>query len=225
MAENRDLSRGSGMQGDEAAFEACVARGSELLSQNPSRRPLLRKALQLMTDGPVDLRVIERTLADDPRCAKGKLAPYFYAQWLADAGIAVRYDTDANGDVVHRADYPDLDDDAFDDMLEGFAYQVTDAGREVLRRFSASVRLRELFEHEPQRQAVYEDVLAFLTERHHLGQIEAYVRALPSYAVLDQQGGGAPSPSVFVDKLSDAGAIVFDGGWIACEGRGEPADL
>ena len=202
-------------------FETAVEQGCALLRQNPAKRPLLYKTLQLIADGPVGLAAIEAELASDARCAKGGLAPYFYAQWLADAGIAERFDTDAEGNPVSRDDYPDLDDDAFDDMLEGFAYAATDAGRAVLARFSPDSRLADLLAAEPERAQVYGDVLSFLQTRRHLGQIEAYVRALPSYRALTEGRQRPVSPSVFVDKLSDAGAIEFDHGWRVREGKGE----
>lgn len=203
-----------------ATFEEQVRRGCDLLQQNPAKRPLLYKTLARIAQGPVDLAVLEDELARDVRCAKGSMAPYFYAQWLADAGMARRLDTDGSGRPVNRDDYPELDDDAFDDMLAGFAYEITGAGREVLVRFSPDSRLRALYESQPQRVAVYEDLLAFLREKHHLGQIDSYVRGLASYQayVAEHQ---ELSPSVFVDKLSDAGVIAFDGGWVVQEGKGE----
>lgn len=205
------------------AFGRAVERGCALLRQNPSKRPLLYETLQLIAEGPVALEAIEATLLADPRCGKGGLAPYFYAQWLADAGIAERFDTDADGNPVSRADYPDLDDDAFDDMLAGFAYAANDAGRAVLARFSPDERLADLLAAEPERAQVYQDVLTFLQSRHHLGQIESYVRGLPSYQALVDGRERPVTPSVLIDKLSDAGVIEFEGGWRVREGKGEAA--
>ena len=61
-----------------------------------------------------------------------------------------------------------------------------------------------------------------MDEARNGGQIDSYVRGLASYQAYAAEHQEL-SPSVFVDKLSDAGVIAFDGGWVVQEGKGEQA--
>ena len=68
-----------------------------------------------------------------------------------------------------------LTDDEADDLVEGFALEASDAGREVLECMAPERRLRDLFDKAPGRLSTYLDIIDFCGEPQTFKAIEALV--------------------------------------------------
>ncbi len=197
--------------GDEA-----LDAGRKLLKTNPRHRIVLQRVLVACINNLVTLDEIEERIEEDPDATDKHMAPFFYAQWLVDAGLLICYDLDVQGNLITREDYPDLEDDEYDDLLEGYAYSATPEGITVATEFDPAARILVFAERNTAYTACYRDILEYLTTPHHLGEVTHYLKAevLPR---LDPQDAHVKNPTKFVDELSDIGAIAFRGGWQTTE--------
>jgi hypothetical protein len=195
----------------------------KLFEQNPKNRPLLRAALHYAANDLVPLAELESHIQAQPSFGKGSPAPFFIVDWLDKAGALERYELDADGQIVDRNALADLSDDEIDDVVASYAYRATPDGLEALTSSSATARLAELLEQEPDRADTYLEILAYLREKHPLADVMSLL-AGRDVLTAGRDADQAPlSPSLFVDKLSAVGAVAYsDHGWKATK-EGEEA--
>jgi hypothetical protein len=204
----------------EATFEQKVDHVVHLLLSNNLNRPALYRILVATATGPVSLFDLEALIQEMPEFKGATQPPYFLIEWLVKAEALSFTEVDAEGRPLTDERREGRTADEIDDLVEDMLIEATDVGREVLDAFDPRQRLTELLQDVPERYGSYLEVMEFLTERHSYGEVDRLLRGHP---VL--MSGRAPEdrpmqPSVFVDKLAAAGAIVYDEGWVVTpEGR------
>lgn len=127
------------------------------------------------------------------------------------------FELDAAGVPVTPERKEGLTENEIDDLVVGFAYELTDVGKRIVETMDPQVRLSELFDAEPQRQTLYEDILAFLAQKHSFAEVDTYIAQLAPADLAHCAGDGGVQSSVFVDKLERAGGLFYDGGWQTSE--------
>ena len=193
--------------------EELYERGRTLFLHNPSYMNVFLDTVDAC-DGEIHtLGELEERIASLPGYAKLKNPPYFPVSWLKEAGALEELYLDANGKIYEAKDLVALDEDAFDDLVEQYAFRATDNGRKLVSEFSPMRRLASLLEGEPARRDTYLEVLEFLREKRSFAEIERLLRGRDVLTTTAEEGVTL-QPSMFVDKLEAAGAIAFDGGWM-----------
>ena len=203
----------------ELSFDAKLERASTLLHHNRAYRPAFRAIIRRCDGSVCPLDELEELVGALPGYEKLKQPPYFPIHWLAEAYALEELYLDAEG-AAHTADeLAGLSEDEFDDLVTAFAYRTTEVGRAVAEQFAPQKKTARLLEDEPERYDLYIELLEFLEETRTFAQIGTLLRDRPIPASPLAENA-SPKPSVLVDKLEEAGAIAFDGGWhITSEGK------
>lgn len=168
-----------------------------------------------------NLAEIESHIQAYPEFKHATQDPCHLIRAMVCAGGLQEFELDQDGCAITPAMKEGLDEDELDDLVAGWAYEVTDAGKLVVERHAPRARLTELLNSSPERRDAYIQVLQYLEE---VPRTYAQVSD-----VLSQNGALNPlrpeevgmQPSVFLDKLERAGGIVWDEGWFLTEGGRE----
>ena len=199
--------------------EACRQKAVTLFQHNPNYLNAFLLIVDACDGEAVALSELEARVAEVPSYEKLKQPPFFPVHWLFEVGCLEELYLDEEGQLINQKAIAQLTEDEFDDLVFEFAYRTTELGRTVRKEFSPKTRLAVLFGDEPDRVAVYEDLLRFLYEKKSFAQIEALLRNRPELATTSRDGVKL-QPSLFVDKLSATGAIAYHEGWqITEEGK------
>ncbi|MDR3053472.1 MAG: hypothetical protein LBU48_06405 [Coriobacteriales bacterium] len=201
-------------------FEQKVDHVAHLLLANTLNRPTLYRILGITAQGAVPLFDLEDQIQKLPEFTTATQPPYYLIEWLVDAEALRFIEVDATGAPITDEQREGKTADEIDDLIDDMIIEITDVGREVAAIFDPRDRLATLLQDKPVRYDTYVEVLEFLTQKHSYNQIDSLLRGRP--ILFDGRDPGDPpmQPSVFVDKLAAAGAIVFDEGWIITpEGR------
>ena len=153
-------------------------------------------------------------VADCPGFSLTAQTPFRLIANVVDNGGIHWYEVDAQGDEITEERRANLTDDEADDLVEGFALEASDAGREALERMAPERRLRDLFDKAPGRLSTYLDIIDFCGEPQTFKAIEALVRQADAGALVGASGQSL-QPSYFVDMLERSGGLVWDKGWKA----------
>lgn len=210
--------------GGDAESAAFNEAARTMINQNPKFRLAFYEVLRACGEElrPLDeLEELVNATAGFDRLAQ---PPYFPIRWLADVGALEELYLDGDGGVHDEAKVSALDEDGFDDLVAQFAYRITEAGRAELEALRPSTRLAQLAELEPTRTPVYRELLAFCATKRTFAEIN---RRMHELGLFSGQSASAetPTPGVYVDKLAQAGGLVFDAGWLTTEeGRGYLAE-
>lgn len=203
------------LSANEDAFE----KAHVLFQHNPNYRKVFLAILGECSSSPIKLEDLERLIQNLPSYEKLKQPPYFPISWLCDVACLEESYVDHEGALHSGESLLELDEDEFDDLVATFAYQTTPLGSDIRAHFNPTKRLTSLIESESDRQAVYEDLLHYLTEKRTFAQIAAFLDGREEL-ITTSKDGVALQPSLFIDKLDAIGAIAFDAGWqITPEGK------
>jgi hypothetical protein len=204
----------------ELSFAQRVDKACALLLQNPINRPICYRILRICEPERVLLNDLEERIQQQPEFAGVVQPPFFLIQWLVDVEALNVFDLDEDGNDVSPEQLEGLTADEIDDLIVNSAFQTSEIGREVLVEFSPQSRLINVLNIIPERYDTYVEVLEFLTEKRSLAAIDQLLRGRDVLMSGRKPGEGPMHPSVFVDKLADAGGIIFNGGWqITPEGK------
>lgn len=210
-----------GRRDEKATGEGAPDRAARtMINQNPKFRLAFYEILRACEDRVRPLDELEGLVAALPGFDRLNQPPYFPIQWLAEAGALEELYLDEEGDVHDGAEVAALDEDAFDDLVAQFAYRATETGLGELDALRPSTRLAQLADLEPARAPIYRELLSFCTTRRSFAEINRHMGSLGLFN-RESANPSAPTPGVYVDKLAQAGGIVFDTGWLTTEeGRG-----
>jgi hypothetical protein len=161
--------------------------------------------------------MLEDFIVEQPENKSVTQPPYFLIQWLVDAGSLDTYELDAEGNDVTNERKEGLDEDEIDDLVADTAYRTNEAGLAVIEKFSPKNRTMELLAIVPERFDTYIEMLDFLTERRSFAEVSKLLLGRDVLMSGRNADDRPLQPSVFIDKLADAGSIAWSDGWIITE--------
>lgn len=194
----------------------------EVLHKTVTRHPLNRNVLYNVLDCCRQERTVQELDAEAsnwPQTAQSTQNPYRLACFLEKAGGLRRIERDANGEEVTEERKEGLSADEADDLVSTVGFATTDLGRAYVERYSLAGKTAALLEAEPRNAEAFRRLLSFIgKEPRTYTQIQRVFKEEPCLEAALGDGTQRVQPSVFVDKLADAGAIVWDAdGWVLTE--------
>lgn len=199
----------------EKNFDDMVSAAVELVLKNPRQRALLYWTLERCKEDMVSLETLEDEIEKHPEFHKCNTPPYFIAQWLVEADTLDFFEIDAQGAPIDRValENEGLSEDDIDDKIVGYAYATNAVGCCALERLDPTKRLKKTLSEKPAMRSALLELLAYLNEKHSLGDIAHHLKSVLGVKEKDFAYEGI-NPIALVSKLSDAGVIVFsDHGW------------
>lgn len=165
-----------------------------------------------------ELPYLENLIASYPEFSQATLSQYHLIQILVKHyGLELIY-LDDEGNIIQPEQLEGLDEDEQDDLIAQEAYLTTDVGRTYYEATLPSKRIRELFEEEPYRAQAFRDILEYCK-----GDLRSYMdisNLLEGRDVLVMEVNGQSQkiqPSVLIDRLNRAGALIWEDGWKTTE--------
>ena len=200
---------------DEAAlFESKVMQACDLLQSNPLNRVLLYKILKVCATEQQPLSFLESFIQEQPEYKRSTQPPYFLIKWLVEYEALDTLELDDEGNLLTADKKEGLTEDEVDDLIADFAYRTNEVGKVVIEEFSPTTRLTGLLETVPDRYDTYIEVLEFLRERRSYLEVDRLLRGREVLMSGRPEGERPMQPSVFIDKLAQAGSISFNNGWM-----------
>lgn len=201
------------LEEQELSFSQKVERINGLFLRNNLNRPVLYRILSEAAAEPVLLSELEARVVEMPGFDTATQPPFTLIEWLIDAQAVSLVDVDEEGSPITDADKADKTEDEIDDMVFDQLVTITEQGAEALAMFDPAGRVADLLDEKPTRAATYIELLQFLKEKRSYGDIDKLLRGNPVLMDGVALGGRPMQPSVFVDKLASAGAIIYEQGW------------
>lgn len=215
-SEVTDIATGEGgepNEGEELSYEDKVKRLEFAIRRQPAHREIFLRILETCRT-PTILGDLEQNIASWPEFKSATADQYLMICILERYEGLVRYEMTEDDVVVTPDMKQGLDEDAIDDLVAYWMFETTPLGRDVAQRNAPAKRIRELLNAIPLRKQTYLDVLDFCN-----GHTRTYKEIESLLEGRDVLWAGRESlqqplqPSIFVDKLERAGAIVWDDGW------------
>lgn len=192
-----------------------------VLEEAVTKHPLNREALYKLLAYCLQerrLEDVEATVASWPAFATATQNQYRMAETLVRAHGLVRVERDAEGAVVAPERIAGLDEDARDDLVASLSYKTTDAGARFVEQHRPRARLVELLQLAPERADTYLELLAYIAaEPRSYGDVARLLAGRPVLETVIDGTRHTMQPSVFLDKLERAGALVWKDGWSLTE--------
>lgn len=193
---------------DEAAEEERYCRIHAVMREQIGQREIFYKALacaQCTHKG----RCLEAAIAALPEMRLSLRTPRFYVKALYEAGALDRCMTGDGKDD----DGPDpssgiVSNVAPDVPAEDWVYRPSTAGERVLADLAPLRRISALVEHEPRHAKAFAAILSWCVEPRSRASVD---EMLTDRDLIPDQ---PLSASYFLDRLEEAGGLVWDHGWI-----------
>jgi len=201
---------------DTMDFEDRIALLKRTVTRNPLHREIHYKTLKFCCDRHI-LPEVEDFIASCPEFSASTQSPFFLLKFLLKGGGIEVYEVDINGEVVTDAQKEGLSEDEIDDLVEQFAYETNEVGRELVKRMSPYNRLLELLEITPEYYDTFIEVLEYLTEKRSMADVDTLLRGRDVLMAGRDPGDRPIQPSVFIDKLEKTGGIYWEKGWLVSE--------
>lgn len=220
------ISREDKPVGDGLAFEEKLAILNKTVMRHPLNREILYKALAFCAEER-PLREAEDFIAALPQFSLATQNQYAMLKTLVKAYGLCLIERDAEGAEVLPAQKEGLTEDEVDDLVVSVAFKTTEVGAYFVEYNKPSARLVDLLNLDPARTDTYREVLEFVGEAPRpYSQIETLLAGRPALQTVIDGRAETMQPSVFVDKLERAGALVWKDGWtLTEEGREFLRDL
>ena len=231
MAENSAVDDVS-VHGDEVpcaaelTFEEKLAALNRTVMRHPLNREILYKALSFCeTERP--LREAEEFIAGLPQFNLATQNQYYLLISLAKAHGLELIERDEAGERVTEVQKEGLTEDEVDALVADISFKTTEVGEYFVDYNRPQARLVDLLGLVPERADTYTELLEFVGEEPRTyGQIEGLLRGRPALETIIDGHRETMQPSVFVDKLERAGALIWKEGWtLTEEGREFLRDL
>ena len=203
----------------EERYEKLMA----VVANKPSHREILLRVLALCCEEQ-DFAVVEGTISKYPEYPSTGQNPYRLIKFLIDGGGLKEVAVDEVGEPVTFERTVGLTIDEADDLIESYRLRTTEVGRLVAENHTVTRRMNDLFSLFSDRASFYTELLDFCKQPRKFKDIEALFkgRDLSGLRTLHPESGLAIKPTVFVDNMEKAGAIVWKkDGWVLTEGGGE----
>lgn len=210
----------------ELTFEEKAAELNRTVMRHPLNREILYKALAFCSEER-PLRDAEDYIASLPQFEHATQNQYYLLTSLTRAHGLELIERDEAGEVVVPEQKEGLTEDEIDDLVAAISFKSTEVGDWYVEYNRPSARLVDLLQLAPERTDTYIELLEFIGEAPRpYGQIEALLSGREALRTLIDGRWETMQPSVFVDKLERAGALVWKDGWtLTEEGREFLRDL
>lgn len=211
---------------DELTFEEKLAALNRTVMRHPLNREILYWALAFCeTERP--LREAEDFIAALPQFATCTQNQYYLLMSLVRAHGLALIERDEAGREVSLDQKEGLTEDEIDDLVAAISFKTTEVGAYFVEYNRPQARLVDLMHLAPERADTYIELLEFVDGAPRpYGQIEALLSGRPVLETVIDGNRETMQPSVFVDKLERAGALVWKDGWtLTEEGREFLRDL
>jgi len=187
------------------------------LEEAVTRHPLNREVLYAILDyceSERSLSDIEEFVSTIPQFKMATQNQYRMVQVLEKAyGLEV-IEYDAEGGVVDSQTKATLNEDEVDDLIAMTSYRATEVGSVFVEQHNPKARIVELFNLTPERADAYKDVLSFINEgSRSYKDISNFLQGSPALETEIDGRLVTMQPSVLVDKLERAGALVWNEKW------------
>lgn len=201
---------------EESSLEERYERLMAVVSNKPSHREMLLRTLSLCLE-PQAFAAVEGAIQEFPEFPGADQNPYRLITYLVEGGGLEAIEVDAEGVVVDAARKAELTADEVDDLIADTLLQTTEVGRQVAADHTIERRLNDLFSFFSDRASYYTELLDFCKQPRTFKDIEALFggRDLSGLRTLHPESGLAIKPTVFIDNMEKAGAIVWKrDGWV-----------
>ena len=203
-------------------FAQRVIRASDLLQANPLNRPSLYQILKACQAKRRLLHELEQHIQGLTEFQRATQPPYQLIQWLVGCDALDVIELDEEGARISpeqkeawRAE--GLSQDDIEDRIQDLAYQTNEVGSAVIEEFSPKHRLVKLLNDRPERYDSYIELLQFLEQKRSYLEVDQLFRGREVLMSGRPEGERPMQPSVLLDKLSAAGSISFNDGWMITE--------
>ncbi len=202
---------------DEDEPELTPLEKEQKLRWAVTRQPLLREIMYKIMDlcrTETELHDLEDAVDGFPEYAIIRQSALSIADILVkNHGLEV-IERDGEGNVVLPEQKEGLTEDEVDDLVATINYRTTSFGEDYVRANRPAVRLEQMLNLNPERRETYAEVLQFLDEEPRTyDQVKNLLAGRPILEVVLDGRPITMQPSVFLDKLEYAGAIVWRDGW------------
>ena len=201
--------------------EESIARVVECLFNHPRHRELLYKALvHCQTERTA--HAAEEFLARQPEAAQALQTPYTLLRNLAAAGGVTVIAHDAQGLALDETRCEQLraeglDDDALADLVAERRVLTTPAGCAACELLAPEHRTLAAIYKVPERRATFVRLLDFCRTPRKLADINQLLADDPALAPSQRTAGQKLHACYFIDRLEEAGGLVWDGSWVTTD--------
>ncbi|WP_296011070.1 hypothetical protein [uncultured Adlercreutzia sp.] len=149
-----------------------------------------------------------------PQFSSATQNPYRMLCTLVESKGLRRIERDHLGNEVTADMKEGLAEDDAEDIVASEHYQTTEAGIEFIEQYSPKSRLVKMLSLAPERSKDYCDLLEFVEEQPRTySEIVSLLEGRDALQIIIAGHRETMQPSVFVDKLERAGALVWQDGW------------
>lgn len=222
---NRRLTPSNGIEREGGAVanpsEESIARVVECLFNHPRHRELLYKALVHCQTERTE-HAAEEFLARQPEAAQALQTPYTLLRNLAAAGGVTVIAHDAQGLALDETRCEQLraeglDDDALADLVAERRVLTTPAGCAACELLAPEHRTLAAIYKVPERRATFVRLLDFCRTPRKLADINQLLADDPALAPSQRTAGQKLHACYFIDRLEEAGGLVWDGSWVTTD--------
>ncbi|WP_304427175.1 hypothetical protein [uncultured Adlercreutzia sp.] len=215
---NDDISLTEEEPAVELTFEEKLAALNTCVMRHPLNREILYKALAFCGQERL-LNEAEDYIASLPQFELATQNQYYMLMSLVRAHGLEFIERDDDGNIVTAAMKEGLTEDEADDLVATWSFKTTEVGDAFVEYNAPKARLVDLLNLVPERTESYIDLLEFVGEEPRTyPQIEGMLRGAPALETVIDGHREIMQPSVFVDKLERAGALIWkDAGWSLTE--------
>ena len=201
--------------------EESIARVVECLFNHPRHRELLYKALVHCQTERRE-HAAEEFLARQPEAAQALQTPYTLLRNLAAAGGVTVIAHDAQGLALDETRCEQLraeglDDDALADLVAERRVLTTPAGCAACELLAPEHRTLAAIYKVPERRATFVRLLDFCRTPRKLADINQLLADDPALAPSQRTAGQKLHACYFIDRLEEAGGLVWDGSWVTTD--------
>lgn len=201
--------------------EESIARVVECLFNHPRHRELLYKALVHCQTERTE-HAAEEFLARQPEAAQALQTPYTLLRNLAAAGGVTVIAHDAQGLALDETRCEQLraeglDDDALADLVAERRVLTTPAGCAACELLAPEHRTLAAIYKVPERRAIFVRLLDFCRTPRKLADINQLLADDPALAPSQRTAGQKLHACYFIDRLEEAGGLVWDGSWVTTD--------
>lgn len=211
---------------EELSFDEKLTVLGTTVMRHPLNREILYKTLAYCREER-PLREAEDYIASLPQFELATQNQYYLLMSLVKAHGLEFIERDDAGHRVTAAMKEGLTEDEADDLVASWSFKTTEVGTYFVDYNQPRARLIDLFNLVPERADTYAELLEFVGEApRSYAQIEQLLTGRPALQTIIDGRVETMQPSVFVDKLERAGALVWKEGWVLTEeGRSHLEEL
>lgn len=205
----------------ELTFDQKIDALGTAVTRHPLNKECLYKTLVFCSEEK-PLREIEEEIATYPEFQSATQNQYHMVTTLVRFYGLELIERDDEGNQILPEQKEGLTEDEIDDLVATLNYRTTEVGNEFVRLFAPHSRLIDLLDLAPERSETYAELLDFVrAQPRSYDEIKELLAGKPALETIIAGRRETMQPSVFVDKLERAGALVWNKGWkLTEEGEG-----